>query len=155
MDDLPALEWRTVLDLWIPGDPLPEPRARVLARMDGKGRVTTRVHRSRSADAWKTLIALHARPHIPISLLSGPTAVEMDFVFSRPKSLHSKRHPSGLLPKAGRPDVDNLAKCVLDTLTELWFWRDDGVVTQSTQRKWYASRDGSSGMRVQIATIDL
>ena len=56
-------------------------------------------------------------------------------------------------PKAHtkKPDCDNLAKAVLDVLTELKFWDDDSQVTHLTTTKQYGDK---SGCQISIAEIN-
>ncbi len=59
------------------------------------------------------------------------TAVTIEFIFPRPKSLKK----SQLLPIT-RPDLDNLEKSILDALNGL-AWHDDGQVTDKQAYKRY------------------
>lgn len=62
----------------------------------------------------------------------------LEFVYA----LSSTRRADYGLPKATRPDVDNLAKLVLDAMTASGrFWRDDGQVARLEVKKRHA-REG-------------
>lgn len=94
-----------------------------------------------TAEGWKGQIAAAAMPHKPYTQLQGPLDVMLKFYFARPKS-HSSR--KGLKPNApewhtSKPDADNLAKAVLDCITQLGFWKDDSQVVALDVRKRYAS----------------
>jgi crossover junction endodeoxyribonuclease RusA len=60
-------------------------------------------------------------------------AVEIDFYMPRPKST-----PKRTLWPAKRPDVDKLARAVLDGLTDGGAWVDDGQVVRLRVEKHYA-----------------
>lgn len=80
--------------------------------------------------------------------LAGPLVVVIDSVRARPKRLRAARHGDDLLPAPTRPDVDNLAKAVLDGLDALW--EDDAQVVELVARKWYAERDGEPRTEVEV-----
>jgi len=52
----------------------------------------------------------------------------------------------------GRPDTDNLAKAVLDSLTGI-AWRDDAQVSQLTASKIYVAGDESPHVEITVADI--
>lgn len=70
----------------------------------------------------------------------GPVRVEVWCVFVRPKSHYGRK---GLLkqdaPRLPRPDVDNLAKGVMDALTTCGVLSDDVVVKDVRCKKRYVS----------------
>ena len=77
-----------------------------------------------SAKKWSnafTLLAKGAWRGKPA--VEGPLGVEIIFVYPNLKS--SKTEYSR---KVTRPDLDNLAKSVLDALTEAGWWKDDSQV---------------------------
>ena len=79
-------------------------------------------------------------------ILTGPVSVRVTFTLLRPKchyqrdgSLRPAAHAA--LP-ACRPDVDKLARAVLDALTGL-AWRDDGQVVELLVCKRYGDLPGA------------
>lgn len=130
------------------GEPKGQPRPRAFARKMG-GKYVARVFDAGTAEAWKSQIALAAKPHTPPAPLAGPLFVELWFHLPRPKGHFRGGKPDrGLKPEAplwhvGKPDSDNLAKAVLDALTQLGtFWRDDSQVARLAVRKAYADAPG-------------
>lgn len=120
------------------GDPKGQPRPRAFSR----GGIT-RMYDPGTAEGWKGQIAAAAMPHKPAAQLEGPLHVTLLFRFARPKSHWSKK---GLKPTApeyhtSKPDADNLAKAVLDCITQLGFWRDDAQVAALDVRKKYANAE--------------
>lgn len=127
------------------GEPRGQPRPRAFVR---GGRA--RVYDPGSAEGWKGLVALAALEHRPPQPIDRPVALSLRFQMPRPRS-HHRRH--GL--KAGapschtsKPDLDNLAKAVLDALVALGFLRDDRLVWSLRTCKRYA--DGPAGCEVHI-----
>jgi crossover junction endodeoxyribonuclease RusA len=73
------------------------------------------------------------------SPVEGPVAVTVEFRFMRPKSHFNK---SGLKPAAPvemtqSPDVDKLARAVLDALTAYAYHDDKQVVTLDATKVWW------------------
>lgn len=136
----------------VQGEPKGQPRPRAFA-FHGRARV----YDPGTAEAWKSLIAFVARPHIPMEPLTGPVAVELHFHMPRPKA-HSGRH--GIKPNApkehtGKPDADNLAKAVLDAMTTIGFWRDDSQVSDLKVRKIYSLTPGAVVTVTECREVEL
>ena len=79
----------------------------------------------------------------------GPVAVEIDCYFERPPSHLTKAgEPRPKAPRWPRADVDNVAKAVLDAITDSGaFWGDDDQVLELAVRKGYA-RPGGGGRTI-------
>jgi Holliday junction resolvase RusA-like endonuclease len=115
------------------GIPKPQPRPRAFARKMGNGKFAARVYDAGTAEAWKSDIAIAARRCYPDrSPLTGPLMLDIEFAMPRPKShFRSGKRSDELRDDAPRwhsqkPDCDNLAKAVMDALTQLGgFWIDD------------------------------
>lgn len=121
-----------LVDVTVRGEPKAQPRPRAFAR-NGKAHVYT----PGTAEAWKGEIARMVGPREPYD---GPVGVMLIFAMPRPKSHWAK----GGVPKAGapklptgKPDLDNLAKGVLDALTTMGVWRDDDQVVTLDATKRY------------------
>ncbi|MGN0851830.1 MAG: RusA family crossover junction endodeoxyribonuclease [Kiritimatiellia bacterium] len=65
-------------------------------------------------------------------------AVNVSVVFCFPYRKNERKHivRNGLIvPHTTRPDLDNMEKALLDTLTRLGFWNDDALVCSKHTRK--------------------
>ena len=130
---------------FVHGEPKGQPRPRAFAR-GGKARV----YDPGTAEGWKGQVALAARAHLPASPLDAPVAVHLRFQLPRPRGHYGR---SGLKPSAPRkhvtkPDVDNLAKAVVDALVGIGFLKDDRLVWLLLITKRYA--DAGPGCEVRI-----
>lgn len=121
-----------LVDITVRGEPKAQPRPRAFAR-NGKARVYT----PGTAEAWKGQVAHAVGPREPYE---GPVGVMLIFALPRPKAQWAK----GGVPKAtapaypvGKPDLDNLAKGVLDVLTTMRVWRDDSQAVSLDVAKRY------------------
>lgn len=164
------------ITFFVPGDPKAQPRSRsfVLRGRGGKpilskeGQPIIRVHDPGTAENWKSQIAEKAKEFIPFKLPVFPAQnedgtfnavyVSLDFVFERPK-MHFRSNGVDLKQWApvwntSRMDCDNLAKAVLDCLTVLGFWKDDGIVCGLKVSKRYCAIEESSGCRISIEPLD-
>jgi len=82
---------------------------------------------------WKALVAYQLIQQKPPGF-TGPLEVTLDFSLSRPKSAPKKR-----LWPAGRPDIDNLTKAILDAANQTGMvWSDDGQIVRLFVTKRYA-----------------
>jgi Holliday junction resolvase RusA-like endonuclease len=122
------------------GIPKAQPRPKVFRRGNHVG-----VYDPGTAAGWKKLIQDEARKIWSGHKLVGPLHVTVGFIMPRPKS-HLKG--DGSLRKQApihcisKPDVDNLAKAVLDALTDLGVWRDDSEVCFLDIGKVYGKEPG-------------
>ena len=145
-----------LIELTIFGDPKGQPRPRAFARRMGS-KYVARVYDSDVADEWKSAVdcAILARAMInDLKMREGPFAVAMEFVFERPKSHFDSR---GLV-KRGRnpahlqkPDLDNLAKLILDRITKCGrYWNDDSQVMSLQVSKHWRIDAGQSYCTLRI-----
>ena len=130
------------------GDPKGQPRPRAFHRGG-----MTRVYDPGTAEGWKSQIAVEALPHKPETPIQGPVIVTLLFNFARPKSHSTSKglRPTAPVYHTAKPDADNLAKAVLDCLTQLCFWGDDAQVAVLNVRKHY----GQPGCIINIQPIEL
>ena len=78
--------------------------------------------------------------------LEAPIRLTLAFEYRRPTGHYSKRDGKPLkdwmpTPKPSSCDVDNLAKPIMDTMTELGQWADDGEITDLRVLKFYGEED--------------
>lgn len=115
-----------VVSLYIPGQPVPKLRPRVVRR-GGLHAITP--EKTRAYEATVAAVALAKGRWI----LAGPLRVEMVAVFARPKRVKA----DGRTPHDKRPDLDNVVKSAIDGLARHF---DDGQVVEIHARKFYAAR---------------
>ena len=72
---------------------------------------------------FENYVKLVAAQHAPKELFAGPLDMELEFYLQRPKSLPKKiqRHTK-------KPDIDNLAKSVMDALEGIIYVNDAQVI---------------------------
>lgn len=136
----------------VDGEPNPQPRPKAFARRMGQT-FAARVYDPGTAEGWKSLIAAAALPHRLASPIGAPVALSLEFVLPRPKSLSLRKYP-GRVPHTGRYDADNLAKAVMDALTQLGLWVDDGQVYRLAVAKFVAGPGERPGCDVRIRWRD-
>lgn len=135
------------------GIPKPQPRARAFARKLANGATVARVFDDGTAESWKSQIADAVRSLLPPVPLETAIAVELAFFLPRPKSLMRARDPDGPMPHTGRVDCDNLAKAVLDCITQLGLWRDDGQVCELAVSKRYTGKTERPGAWITVEEL--
>jgi Holliday junction resolvase RusA-like endonuclease len=131
------------------GIPKAQPRPRGFAFNRG-GKTTVRMYEAGTAEAWKGQIALAAANLVPSTPLEGPVRVDIDFFMPRPKRLCRKKDPADAVRCFAKPDRDNLDKAVLDCLTTLNFWHDDGQASCGELQKFYHAKDRQPGAVIRI-----
>jgi Holliday junction resolvase RusA-like endonuclease len=129
----------------VAGDPVPQPRARITTRGKFAHAYTPKAHPIndyRDAISQAAIVAMGDE---------DPTtecvSVVIDAVFARPKSHMTKRGVKATAPKTPRPDCDNIAKGVLDSLA-LIVWLDDTQVQRLVVEKSYGD-EARTTVRVQ------
>ena len=115
----------------VPGNPVPQPRPRVSTR---GGFARAYVPSKHPIHAYREEVQLRAKM---AGVVANDTPISVDIVatFARPSSHMSKKGLKATAPRLPRPDVDNIAKGVLDALGELW--GDDTCVGSLSVRKCF------------------
>jgi len=113
----------------VTGNPVPQPRARVSTR---GGFARAYVPGSHPVHEYRTRLAVAARV-AGLTATGEPLDVVIDAVFQRPKSHMLKSGVKATAPKLPRPDVDNVAKAVLDSLQDVM--GDDSLVARLVVEK--------------------
>jgi len=143
------------IEFFVQGEPKAQPRPKAFARKFGD-KWMARAYDPGTAEHWKSLIALAAKPHMPATPLSGAVALELFFLFRRPQShfrgkAKQLRHDAPNF-HASKPDCDNLAKAVCDALTTLGAWEDDKQISKLNVTKKYGS-ESIQGVNIRITGL--
>lgn len=117
-------------------DPLPKERPRATV-VGGHARIYTPKKTSdyerKIADAWKSMHGIEPE--------TGPVSVRMAFVMPIPKSTTKATKQdmeNRILRPVVKPDADNLAKAVLDSLNGIAY-RDDNQIVDLSVSKYYGA----------------
>lgn len=138
-----------IADFFAPGIPKAQPRVKAFRRGKHSG-----VYTPETADEWKRNIffmaqdPLHARRGE-----AGPYSMLLEFWFPRPKAHIGTKGLKLSAPvcHTAKPDVDNLAKAVMDVMTNLGVLDDDARVVSLTVTKAYNEENGGrSGCHIYI-----
>ena len=126
----------------VPGNPVPQPRPRVSTR---GGFARAYVPSKHPVHHYRTQLATAARD-AGLTATGDPLDVVIDAVFERPKSHMRKSGVKPDAPKLPRPDVDNVAKAVLDALQDVM--GDDSMVARLVVEKSYGD-EARTTVRIQ------
>lgn len=124
------------IKLHVAGTPAPQPRPRVTR--------TGHAYNPPTADKWKVQVRA-AWEAAGIAPFERHLRMGLEFTFARPPSHFRK---SGELTKAappehvGTPDVDNLAKAVMDALGDCKAFRNDSFIISLGASKAYGAESG-------------
>jgi crossover junction endodeoxyribonuclease RusA len=123
------------------GTPAPQGSKRHI----GNGRM---VEMSKAVGPWREAVRAETqKAMIGMAPRTQPVSVLINFYLPRPKTLAK----SVTLP-AKRPDIDKLARAVLDGLTEGGAWLDDAQVVRLMAQKNYAGTEKPPGCEIDIIT---
>lgn len=143
----------TPLSFFVAGIPKGQPRIKAAVR---KGCRHAVVYDPGTADAWKMAVALTAQKHRSPVAFSGPVSLGIAFYMPRPKSHYKGGDVArGLKENAplrhtAKPDADNLAKAVMDALTNLGgIWQDDAQVARLVVEKQYTQFGNGADINIQ------
>lgn len=127
----------------VAGEPKAQPRAKA-ARIGG----FIRIYTPNTAKAWKEAVAAAAKKAAGSKwqTLEGPLELLLSFRFARPKAhfLKSGLRPTAPVHHTKKPDADNLAKAVMDALTDAGIWADDDQIVSLHIVKSYEDPEGCS-----------
>lgn len=125
----------------IPGEPMAQQRPKFSSCIDPKtGRKITKAYDPVKSKDYKTYIKYIASQHKPAELLQGALKVSLDVYKSIPNSWSNVKKKSakwGVLRPLTKPDLDNVAKGVLDACTKI-IWNDDNQIVELIVRKYYS-----------------
>ena len=82
---------------------------------------------------------------VQLPKFEGRVVVDMRFNFVRPKST-----PKKVVHKLKKPDYDNLAKSITDSLQNVGFYKDDALITDCMMRKRFADDEHPEGVELEL-----
>jgi Holliday junction resolvase RusA-like endonuclease len=135
------------ISFWVPGVPKGQPRVKAFARKMG-AKFVARVFTPGTAEEWKGQIAIISKTLLPAEPLALALHLRLTFYFPRPKkhfgtgSKATQQRVDAPHYHTGTPDADNAAKAVMDALTVLGMWKDDGQVAKLSVTKFYSADPG-------------
>ena len=106
--------------------------ARVVKLKSGRSRC---FQPARVTAAQENVLALFL-PYAPSTPFVGPLRVKLELVYPWRKNEPKKNRKSSRRWKNSRPDLDNLAKLILDALTPKFFIDDSQVCAMSYTKQW-------------------
>jgi Holliday junction resolvase RusA-like endonuclease len=131
-----------IYHLFVRGVPKAQPRPRMTT--------SGHVYNPDTATAWKELIQASFM-QVRKQAITLPVHLKVSFFLPRPKRMADEEaHRS--IPHVHKPDVDNLLKAVMDSMTEAGVWKDDALVFATEAAKWYAQGD-KTGAQIIVETI--
>lgn len=147
------------LRLFIPGKPEPKRRhrARVVQAAGRKPFVQTYSDgKSRDYEQMVADVAVHQVRTVPVDgdgqdftlPFTGRVLVTLRLNMPKPVS-----YPKSVVHHTKKPDVDNLAKAVLDGLVHGGVLKDDGLVTDLTTFKRYVEDGHPEGVEIDLTVI--
>lgn len=112
------------------GNPVAQGRPRFFRRGNFVG-----VYDPKTSKSWKESIRWQAIEN-GAKIMEGPLCMTLHFFLSRPKTL-----PRKILHHVKKPDIDNLAKGIKDSLRGICY-RDDSQITKLIASKEYGNQPG-------------
>lgn len=99
-----------------------------------------RTYKSATQCANERTLEAMLLPYRPETPLEGGLSLKFEAFMPIPLSASKKRAEAMLDGKIGhthKPDIDNLCKQILDSMTRLRFWEDDRQIVELAARKRY------------------
>lgn len=140
--------------IFVSGEPVPQPRHKF--RIIGKGKSAIPVPylpAKHEVHAWKDAVRLTFKSEMnrpPFD--QGALSLSLGFVLGRPDSRIKKRSDNAREWHDRRPDVDNLAKAVMDALKGI-AWKDDAQVCQLSVGKVMANATELPGVWITVLEV--
>lgn len=138
----------------VPALPIPQPRQKHgTVKIGGKTVSRNYLDGKNPVHAYKAAVQHAVKEAYDGPMLECPLAMEITFVFPRPKRMVWKKKP---MPRAwhfGQKDLDNLMKSTCDAMNKVLF-RDDGQICSCTLEKVIASGDEMPHAEIAIVLLD-
>jgi Holliday junction resolvase RusA-like endonuclease len=86
----------------------------------------------------------------PPPMLDEPVWLDIVVIADRPKRLRRKSDPTHRIRATGKPDLDNVAKLVMDAMTKAGIVTDDTKVCGLSVHRWWQATDRPDPACVEI-----
>lgn len=165
--------WTHAASFWISGTPKPQnrpsPRVRLIAPISRFREVRTprdvfalvrgTVYQDsdipgKALYEWKQTIIREAGRHVPDLPLEGPIRVDVAVFLPRPQRLDAAKYSDGPIYHDKIGDRDNFDKTILDAMSEVHWWHNDGQVCDGPVQKFYHGIGGSPGVNITVWTLE-
>lgn len=147
------------MEIFVPGDVIPQGSKKGYIR---NGKVNIVDANDKKLAPWRKAVTTETKYAMTVmgwTTLEGPVAVNIGFYLDRPANQYGTGRNAGVIKDSARPypavtpDIDKLARAILDALTDAGAYVDDSRVVDLTTWKRYA--DGRSpGALIQITPKD-
>ncbi len=135
-----------MISLFVAGEPVAQGSMRGFTRPGGKVGMTS--SNERTLKPWRAVLSAALQDAVD-EVLTGPVAVTLTFLLRRPKSVSVRKRP---YPHV-RPDIDKLARAVLDAMTGTMI-ADDSQVISLILSKHYAEEREQTGVGILCSEHD-
>ena len=146
----------TTATLRINCEPAGQPRVKATSR-GGFVKIYTpwKTPGGKKAKRFRDAVAAEALYEAPPTPIDSAVRVTITLWMPRPKPLLTKNAPEGELPHTSKPDIDNIAKLILDGISDCGrMWVDDRLVTELVVKKQYTSKGGEAAAWVVIEALE-
>lgn len=143
-----------VLTSTIHGKPVTQGSMKAIVHRHSGKAIVVQDHKS-ELDAWRGRIANTIRSRRDGRSFTGPVSCELVFRLRRPAAHSGTKglFPSSPVHPIVKPDIDKLARAVLDALTQSGVWRDDSQAVEVTARKVYADGGTEPGVTITLRAL--
>ncbi len=126
----------TCTEFWVGGCPESQGSKTAVARGGRVRLIEGTGSKQRRLNGWRDEVTRCARAaHQGRPPLDEPVTVDVRFYLPMPASRPAAVRRIGLAVRSTKPDVDKLARAVLDAMTAAGVWTDDSRVTRLTVAK--------------------
>lgn len=139
------------LSFFVQGEPVAQPRGRAF-NVKGLGIRVASAPTKHPIHLWKqALMGSCEQVMTGFRLYDDPIDVTLVFLMTRPKSM-PKRTANERVPHTKKPDIDNVAKGVLDAFNAR-LWGDDSQIYSLKISKRYVMGDEKPGVFVRVSVV--
>jgi Holliday junction resolvase RusA-like endonuclease len=129
-----------MVEIIVPGTPIAMPRSKGFYNKN-TGKMHHYYKNEKVVMDYKHRIQWRAQQLFPKPLLT-PISLEIEVMLPRPKGMMWKKREMPRIPHGKRPDIDNLAKAIFDSLTGVVYLDDGQISTLVISKKYHAGDEG-------------